>query len=94
MRRFRARYEDGRIDVGLGRIEGEDAAIRRIMLCEEGLVVAMSPAHPLAGSSVPFMLRDLHAERLIVYPKAPRPSCADQVMAIVGQHGLQPSKAL
>jgi DNA-binding transcriptional LysR family regulator len=86
--------KDGRIDVGFGRIEGEDAAIRRILLCEERLVVAMSTAHPMAGSSVPLNLRDLQAETLIVYPKAPRPSFADQVMAIFGQHGLQPSKVL
>lgn len=81
VRRFRARYEDVEISF-------------HEMTTMVQLVVAMSPAHPLAGSSVPFTLRDLHAETLIVYPKAPRPSFADQVRAIVGQHGLQPSKAL
>lgn len=86
--------KNGGIDVGFGRLEGEDAAIRRILLCEERLVVAMSSTHPLAGSLAPLRLRDLQAETLIMYPKAPRPSFADQVLAIFGQHGLQPGKVL
>jgi DNA-binding transcriptional LysR family regulator len=86
--------KEGSIDVGFGRVEGEDAAIRRILLREEKLVVAISSGHPLATSNAPLRLRDLQAETLIVYPKAPRPSFADQVLAIFGQHGLQPDKVL
>jgi DNA-binding transcriptional LysR family regulator len=86
--------KEGSIDVGFGRVEGEDAAIRRILLCEEKLVAAISSANPLATSNAPLRLRDLQAETLIVYPKAPRPSFADQVLAIFSQHGLQPGKVL
>ena len=85
---------DGRIDVGFGRLEGDDPAIRRILLSEERLVAAMSKAHPLAGATVPLRLRELQAETLIVYPGTPRPSFADQVLAIFSQLGLEPGKVL
>ena len=85
---------DGRIDVGFGRLEGDDPAIRRILLSEERLVAAMSKAHPLAGATAPLRLRELQAETLIVYPGTPRPSFADQVLAIFSQLGLEPGKVL
>jgi DNA-binding transcriptional LysR family regulator len=86
--------KDGRIDVGFGRIEGDDPAIRRILLSEERLVAAMSKGHLLARETAPLRLRELQAETLIVYPSTPRPSFADQVLAIFGQLGLQPGKVL
>jgi DNA-binding transcriptional LysR family regulator len=86
--------KDGRIDVGFGRIEGDDPAIRRILLSEERLVAATSKGHPLARETAPLRLRELQAETLIVYPGTPRPSFADQVLAIFSQLGLQPGKVL
>jgi DNA-binding transcriptional LysR family regulator len=86
--------KEGTIDVGFGRIRGEDPAIRRIVLREERLIVAMSPGHPLAVSDAPLRLRELQTETLIVYPKAPRPSFADQVLATFSEHGLKPGKVL
>ena len=86
--------KDGRIDVGFGRIEGDDPAIRRILLSEERLVAAMSKAHPLALEAAPLKLRAFQMETLIVYPGTPRPSFADQVLAIFSQLGLAPGKVL
>jgi len=40
--------KEGRIDVGFGRIKSEDASIRRILLREEPMVVALFPGHRLA----------------------------------------------
>ncbi|RYE73956.1 MAG: LysR family transcriptional regulator [Oxalobacteraceae bacterium] len=86
--------KDGRIDVGFGRIEGDDQAVRRILLIEERLVAAMSKAHPLALDAAPLKLRDLQLETVIVYPSTPRPSFADQVLALFNQLGLTPGKVL
>jgi DNA-binding transcriptional LysR family regulator len=86
--------KDGRIDVGFGRIEGDDPAIRRILLNEERLVAAMSSAHRLAEAAAPLKLRELQYETVIVYPSSPRPSFADQVLAIFSQLGQQPGKVL
>lgn len=86
--------KEGTIDVGFGRIRGEDPAIRRIVLREERLIVAMSPGHALAASDGPLRLRELQTETLIVYPKTPRPSFADQVLATFSEHGLKPGKVL
>ena len=86
--------KEGTIDVGFGRIRGEDPAIRRIVLREERLIVAMSPDHALAASDAPLRLLELQTETLIVYPKAPRPSFADQVLATFSEHGLKPGKVL
>lgn len=86
--------KDGRIDVGFGRIEGDDPAIRRILLSEERLMAAMSRVHPLASDAGPLRLRELQMETVIVYPGTPRPSFADQVLAIFTQLGLQPGKVL
>src|SRR5476649_617344 len=86
--------KEGTIDVGFGRIRGEDPAIRRIVLREERLIVAMSPGHALAASDAPLRLLELQTETLIVYPKTPRPSFADQVLATFSEHGLKPGKVL
>lgn len=86
--------KEGRIDVGFGRIKGEDPAIRRILLCEERLVVAMATGHALANASTPLRLAELQNQTLIVYPKTPRPSFADQVLAVFSEHGLQAGKVL
>ncbi len=82
--------KEGRIDVGFGRIKHEDPNIRRIVLREERLIVAVPLDHPLTHSTEPVALQDLVSERLIVFPKAPRPSFADQVLAAFAGKGLTP----
>lgn len=81
--------KEGRIDVGVGRIRLEDPAIRRELLREEALVAALPLDHSLVGRPG-LRLADLVNEPLIVYPKAPRPSYADQVLSLFRDHGLEP----
>ena len=63
----------------------------RRLLRNERLVVAFPLGHPLLAQAGPLRLEDLADERLIVYPKAPRPSYADQVLALFRDHGLKPA---
>jgi DNA-binding transcriptional LysR family regulator len=81
--------KEGRIDVGFGRIKHEDPNIRRILLREERMIAAVPLGHPLANLTEPAKLHELVvAERLIVFPKSPRPSFADQVLAAFTEKGL------
>lgn len=86
--------KEGQIDVGFGRVKSEDAQIRRIVLREERLIVALPAGHPRALPDTPLRLVDLLMETLIVYPKAPRPSFADQVLAVFSERGIMPRQVL
>ena len=80
----------GRIDVGFGRLKSEDPSIRRILLRQEAMVVALFPGHRLASGENPVRLVDLVHEPLLVYPRNPRPSFADQVLALFSDANLTP----
>ncbi|HVE08198.1 MAG TPA: LysR family transcriptional regulator [Paraburkholderia sp.] len=84
--------KDGRIDVGFGRIRLEDPRIRRIVLREERMIVALPLGHPLLDAGAALSLHDLLSETLIIFPKAPRPSYADQVLAAFHDRGLKPER--
>lgn len=84
--------KDGTIDVGIGRIRYEDKSIRRIILREESLIVALPMGHALGFLDRGLYLRELVNDTLIVYPKAPRPSYADAVLAAFHDRGLEPAK--
>ncbi|MFS2003300.1 LysR substrate-binding domain-containing protein [Duganella sp. CT11-25] len=86
--------KEGVIDVGFGRVKSEDPNIRRIVLREERLIVALPVGHPLAASGNALGLVDLLMETLIVYPKAPRPSFADQVLAVFSDRAIMPHKIM
>ncbi|MDB5746445.1 MAG: LysR family transcriptional regulator [Massilia sp.] len=86
--------KEGRIDVGFGRLKSEDPAIRRIVLREEALIVALPVGHRLAAAESPLKLSELTQETLLVYPKSPRPSFADQVLATFRERNLVPQKVL
>jgi len=83
---------NGRIDVGFGRIEANFPDITRVVLREERLIVACPHDSPYAAHPIttPLPPADLADHRLIVYPKEPRPSFADQVLAIIRKHQVQP----
>ena len=83
--------KDGRIDVGFGRIPLDDPAVTRLLLRNERLVAALPLNHPILERPGPLRLDELAGERLIVYPKAPRPSYADQVLALFRSRGLAPA---
>lgn len=80
-----------RIDIGFGRlVTAEDPAIAREILVEEPLTLAMGRDHPWAGKAVAW-LKELVGQPFILYPGRPRPSFADQVLAIFRAAGLSPS---
>jgi DNA-binding transcriptional LysR family regulator len=83
--------KEGRIDVGFGRLKSEDPNIRRILLREERMVVAMFPGHRLGGSDGGLRLTELVQEPMLVYPKSPRPSFADQVLGVFSDANLAPA---
>jgi DNA-binding transcriptional LysR family regulator len=86
--------KDGSIDVGFGRIRHQDQNVRRIVLREERLMVAVPARHRLTQSGSAVGLKDLVSEKLIIFPKAPRPSFADQVLEAFRDRGLSPEKVL
>lgn len=86
-----AALKEGRIDVGFGRIPLDDGAIERRLLRNEKLVAALPLNHAVLGRPGPLRLGDLEGEDIIVYPKAPRPSYADQVLALFRERGLKPA---
>lgn len=85
-----AALKEGRIDVGFGRIPFDDPAVDRTLLRNEKLWVALPIAHTLAQQSGPLKLAELGGCSLVVYPKSPRPSYADQVLALFRAHDLKP----
>jgi DNA-binding transcriptional LysR family regulator len=86
-----AALKEGRIDAGFGRILFEDAAIHRHLLRNEPVVAAVSGGHCILAAPGPVALADLARETLIIYPKAPRPSYADQVLSIFRDRRLKPA---
>ncbi len=84
--------KDGQIDVGFGRIRLEDANIRRVVLREEKMIVALPEGHPLSLIKPILALSDLVNETLIIFPKAPRPSYADQVLSAFQDRALKPRR--
>ncbi|WP_066769135.1 LysR family transcriptional regulator [Sphingobium sp. CCH11-B1] len=82
--------KDGRINVGFGRLRLSDPGVRREILREEPLVVAMAPDHPLARGEGTLSLTDFGDLPVIIYPKEPRPSYADVVISMFQDLGLYP----
>jgi len=82
--------KEGRIDVGFGRIPFDDPALDRQLLRNEKLIAAVPGNHSVLTRPGTLRLADLAAEPLIVYPKAPRPSYADQVLSLFREAGLKP----
>lgn len=85
-----AALKEGRIDVGFGRIRFEDPAIKRTVLRNERLAVSLPLGHPLAQGNTALSLKQVASEPQILYPRAPRPSYADQVISLFRDHGLEP----
>jgi DNA-binding transcriptional LysR family regulator len=81
----------GRIDVGFGRLRFDDDHVTREVLTEEQMIAALPWDHPLAQPDTPLTLTDFAKETLIIYPSSPRPSYADQQLATLRDHALQPA---
>jgi DNA-binding transcriptional LysR family regulator len=85
-----AALRDGRINAGFDRIRVDDATLRHQVLREEGLVGVLPAEHPRLADPRPLELEELAALPLIVYPREPRPSYADAVLALFAERGLTP----
>jgi DNA-binding transcriptional LysR family regulator len=72
--------KEGRIDIGFGRLWFDDDGLTRRVLREETLAIAAPHGHADAP--------------LILYPNAPRPSYADQVLSFYRKCGLEPKVAI
>ena len=83
--------KESRIDVGYGRIQFDDPEIERLLLRNERLIACLPATHSLCSRRGALRLDDLVGEPLVVYPKAPRPSYADQVLALFRDRGVKPS---
>ncbi|KQP13636.1 LysR family transcriptional regulator [Pseudorhodoferax sp. Leaf267] len=81
--------KSGRIDLGFGRIRSTDNSVARTVLREERLVLAIPPAWPLAAQAGPVQLKDLAQHKLVVFPKEPRPSFADEVLGMLHEQGVK-----
>ncbi len=82
--------KEGRIDIGFGRIPFEDPQIERVLLRNERLCAALPKNHALASRTNGLRIEELAGDPLIVYPRAPRPSYADQVLALFRKRDLHP----
>ncbi len=78
-----------RITVAFNRFFGEDPAFRWEVVRKESLHVAVPTAHRLAKLKV-MRLRDLANERLILYPRSPRPSFIDHALRLFHSRDLTP----
>jgi DNA-binding transcriptional LysR family regulator len=79
-----AALKDGKIDVGFGRIRFEDPAVRRTILREEKLVLAVPADHVLAGRAEPVTLAEIARFPQIIYPRQPRQLCRSGDFAFSG----------
>ena len=82
--------KEGRIDIGIGRLRHSDPNVIGTVLRDERLVVAVPQGSPLSMSLTPLPVEALDAQRMIVYPKEPRPSYADQVLSLLHRHNVRP----
>ena len=77
--------------MGFGRLLFDDASIRRILLREESLVVAVPLDHPLMQQRGKVGIEDLVNENLQLYPKAPRPSFIDYILGLFEARNIVPT---
>jgi DNA-binding transcriptional LysR family regulator len=83
----------GRIDVGLGRLPLDDAALGAETVLLEPMVAALRTGHALLRRSR-LSLAALAREPLVLYPARPRPSFADQVLQVFRDRGFSPTVAI
>ena len=84
--------KEGRIDIGFGRLRHSDPNVTGIVLREERLVAAIPRGTPLAESNAPLPIAELADRKIIVYPKEPRPSYADQVLSLLQGYDARPAE--
>ena len=86
--------KEGRIDIGFGRLRHSDPNVTSTVLREERLVAALPLDTPLAQDSAALPLCSIAGQKLIVYPKEPRPSYADHVLSLLQDADVRPAEVL
>ncbi|MDK8874628.1 LysR family transcriptional regulator [Paracoccus sp. SSJ] len=86
--------KEGRIDIGFGRLRHSDPNVVGTVLREERLVAALPQDTSLARDPAPLPLAALAGQKLIVYPKEPRPSYADQIINLLQEEGIRTADVL
>ena len=84
--------KEGRIDVGFGRLRISDPAVRRILLREERLMVAVHSSHPFAAQKEGVYLADVVDQQLFLYPNHNKPNFSTQIRGVFSEYGLEPRK--
>jgi DNA-binding transcriptional LysR family regulator len=85
--------KEGRIDIGFGRLWFDDDGLTRRVVREEKLAIAAPHGHHLGRKRRRLTLQQVADVPLILYPNAPRPSYADQVLSFYRKRGLEPKVA-
>lgn len=82
----------GELDIGFGRLDVSDYAVRQILLRREPLMVAVHKAHPLADfKETGVGLFDVVDEFLLMYPNISERNFATHVLSLFAEQGLSPS---
>lgn len=82
--------KEGKIDVGIGRLRFPDPAIRRILLREEPLWVAVHAQHQLSNSEQGVYLSNIIDENILLFPNYSKPNFSTQVRNLFFEHGFVP----
>lgn len=83
-----AALQEGLIDVGISRVALDGEGVRRILLRNEPMVVALPDDHRLAAQEEALTLACLKDEPFLVYTSNPRPSLADHVLQQFADRGI------
>lgn len=83
---------DHRIHVGFIRYVGNEPDIVTKTVVRESIQVALPENHPLAEADS-IAIGQLEKEPIVVFPHSPRPSFADQVIAVCRKAGFVPNVA-
>lgn len=86
--------KDGRIHVGFGRLPVDDARIEQRLVSSDRLAAAVPRSLALAQGQAEIALDSVVSEPLILYPRTPRPSYIDQVLAMMHRAGVNPPHVL
>lgn len=85
----------GKIDMGFGRLRLNDPSVKRVLLEEEALLVAVHNEHPLVKQShQPVFLSQLVDESIFLYPNTPRPNFSTSIQTMFSAVGLIPQHIL
>lgn len=81
----------GGIDIGFGRLHFSDHAVRRILLRNEPLILAIHEMHPLIElKDKGVYLADIADEPMIFYPNTDQKGFSEYIINLFYEYGLEP----